>query len=765
MKKSNVVNVYVDEKTGYRMLNNYTILGEIGSGQHGKVRLARAPNGKLVAIKVVDKKGSSAKRLSSKHSHIDKVRREVAIMELCFHPHVVQLLEVIDSPTSRKIYLVLEYMEKGEIKWHNEEQEPILSFEQAQKAFRDTLCALEYLHSKGIIHRDIKPSNLLINSNGNVKISDFGISYSFDLRLGEMELAKTAGTPAFLAPELCHIDGTSMASVSHKIDIWALGVTLYCMIFGKLPFNAESEYLLFDVINHQDVPFPDTSKWSHAKTLSDTQMSSVKSIIIDMLTKDPSKRIDIAAIKEHPFYKLGLSIRDRKHYEKVNKDMPTLSSLLKKKFTNIWKSDEKPSLVVNTGSLPVSPPLDSPDSDYDFRAELEKVSLPVNPSYASLDSYYDDSYQKLFSSSAGSNNLYSSYEAPMGSYSNRGMSGLRGMPSPSLPARGRTVSPTAATAYKNTAPYTINRPISPIILQSPQNTPQQSPNASPKQSPLSSGHRQNQHNFKSEKFLNQSKDQSKDQSQDQPKKSMTQQINYNQQPKIKLIDSDHQDYSESDEEPFTFNKKSVATRRYSDFKHNRQSKPAIYGKKINFRLEESSSESDDEPFTIGATKLNLPFSKHLPQKTHSVDGCLDDNKKGKEEGDDDDDDGDDEEDEVEDEVNKSFSTSSKHTDNELTLNFSRRGSQGTLNSVNKLRMEPCLVSSKSSVSIINSRPTLETVKSTTSIIANDSICTIVDSEVWDVPEGLVDDDSPEPVSSLRRALSSLSVNNNKAKNC
>ncbi|ODV72368.1 serine/threonine-protein kinase, partial [Cyberlindnera jadinii NRRL Y-1542] len=191
----------------------------------------------------------------------EKVRREIAIMKKINHPNVVQLKEVMDDENSRKIYLVLEYLERGEVKWQRAPGVPLMSISESMKVFRDVVLGLEYLHYQGIVHRDIKPANLLIAGNGAVKISDFGVSFASSLKTGEQDdydLAKSAGTPAFLAPELCgfSMDDKQHPKINYKIDIWALGVTLYCFLFGKLPFWAKNEFELFDVICHEELDIP-----------------------------------------------------------------------------------------------------------------------------------------------------------------------------------------------------------------------------------------------------------------------------------------------------------------------------------------------------------------------------------------------------------------------------------------------------------------------------------------------------------------------------
>lgn len=333
VKETHYVHVEYDPITRKRVLNTYEILSDLGAGQHGKVKLAKhIDTGNLVAIKIVDRTGKPALMLNSlsrgkKQTQEDKIRKEIAIMKKCDHPHVVKLIEVLDAESSRKIYLVLEYLEKGEVKWQLTQDdvfnkakvndpnlryedcvpEPLLTYNETRRIFGDTLCGLDYLHHQGIIHRDIKPSNLLVGKNNEVKISDFGVSFASNLdgeHQDDVELARTAGTPAFLAPELCAISGK--AKVTYKIDIWALGVTLYCLLFGQLPFSAESEFKLFEKINNDEVTFPDVTRWRVAQKLSEKEFGAAKDLILRLLDKNPESRIEINQIREHKFLTDGI---------------------------------------------------------------------------------------------------------------------------------------------------------------------------------------------------------------------------------------------------------------------------------------------------------------------------------------------------------------------------------------------------------------------------------------------------------------------------
>ncbi|KOS17657.1 Serine/threonine-protein kinase ssp1 [Escovopsis weberi] len=225
---------------------------------------------------------------------------------------------------------------------------PCFTFDQARSVFRDTVLGLEYLHYQGVVHRDIKPANLLWSKDHRVKISDFGVSYfGRPIRDGEpedpvseseakdfdddLELSKTVGTPAFFAPEICYIrEGQEQPKVSEQIDIWSLGVTLYCLIFARIPFLAEDEFVMFRKIALEDVFIPrrrlrpvDPSTSPTATSLykrqskppyrddNDPEYEDVDSSLCDllrqMLAKHPDNRIRLKDIKRHPWVIQGLA--------------------------------------------------------------------------------------------------------------------------------------------------------------------------------------------------------------------------------------------------------------------------------------------------------------------------------------------------------------------------------------------------------------------------------------------------------------------------
>ncbi|KAI9226900.1 MAG: kinase-like domain-containing protein, partial [Piptocephalis tieghemiana] len=281
------------------------LLSSLGRGSHGKVKLAKGPNGALVALKIIDRESRSGRRLGvtaaeEARRRKEKIRKEIAILKKCAHPHVVGLQEVIDDPASKKVYLVLEYMEGGELIWRSSAYKPAMERSEARRVLRHVTCGLEYLHRQGVIHRDVKPANILRTPAYppyTYKLSDFGVSHLRskikDLRMDEedKELARTVGSPAFLAPELCSTsEEVRDQPVNHMLDVWALGVTLYCLCYGQCPWWGRGEWQLFHSITHDPLPIPDTEE--------DTELIH---LLQGMLNKNVHHRLSLQQVKSHPW--------------------------------------------------------------------------------------------------------------------------------------------------------------------------------------------------------------------------------------------------------------------------------------------------------------------------------------------------------------------------------------------------------------------------------------------------------------------------------
>lgn len=256
---------------------------------------------------------------------------------------------VEESPSDPAFQSTLDMIIAEQTHWTSEEEDfryvPCLTLAQALDAFRDTVLGLEYLHYQGIIHRDIKPANLLWTADYRVKISDFGVSYlgkpireddnneeiaeADSAILDEaIELAKTVGTPAFYAPELCDPQYFETGKLSERpaitgqIDVWALGVTLYAMVFGRLPFVHTNEFQMYEKIAREEVFIPsirlkgvehtDKTPSNQNKRLDDVLEyeeidDELRDLLKRLLHKLPSKRITLKEVKHHPWVLKGIA--------------------------------------------------------------------------------------------------------------------------------------------------------------------------------------------------------------------------------------------------------------------------------------------------------------------------------------------------------------------------------------------------------------------------------------------------------------------------
>ncbi|XP_067272450.1 serine/threonine-protein kinase MARK1 isoform X2 [Pseudorasbora parva] len=205
-------------------IGNYRLLKTIGKGNFAKVKLARhVLTGREVAVKIIDKTQLNP-------TSLQKLFREVRIMKVLNHPNIVKLFEVIE--TDKTLYLIMEYASGGEVfdylVAHGRMKE-----KEARAKFRQIVSAVQYCHQKRIVHRDLKAENLLLDADMNIKIADFGFSNEFTIG---SKLDTFCGSPPYAAPELFQgkkYDGP-------EVDVWSLGVILYTLVSGSLPFDGQN---------------------------------------------------------------------------------------------------------------------------------------------------------------------------------------------------------------------------------------------------------------------------------------------------------------------------------------------------------------------------------------------------------------------------------------------------------------------------------------------------------------------------------------------
>ncbi|KAK1130656.1 hypothetical protein K0M31_018772 [Melipona bicolor] len=285
--------VSIDSKHGAFQLNQYKLLDNIGQGSYGIVKLVYNEEDEThYAMKILSKKklmkkaGVFGRMIPGKKGSTNplaKVYREIALLKKLDHPNVVKLVEVLDDPDEDNLYLVFELVQRGEIVQVPTDKP--LDEETARKNFRDIVMGVEYLHYQRIVHRDLKPSNLLVDSDGRIKIADLGVST--ELRACGELLSGPTGTPAFAAPE------TTMPGVHYSgtlCDIWSMGVTLYCLVTGRIPWDGTGSTIgVQAAIRNEPLKFPEKPVIS----------KDLRDLISRMLNKNPLERITLSEIKEH----------------------------------------------------------------------------------------------------------------------------------------------------------------------------------------------------------------------------------------------------------------------------------------------------------------------------------------------------------------------------------------------------------------------------------------------------------------------------------
>eukprot|EP00659_Diplonema_papillatum_P018978 gene18978-29229_t len=256
------------------------VLGEtLGKGSFGKVKLAtHEVTGHKVAVKILN-------RQKIKSSHMDKkIRREIAVLKLFRHPHIIRLYDVIE--TSTDIFMCMEYINRGEL-FDYIVQNGRLSEASARRFFQQIVSSVEYCHHYNVAHRDLKPENLLLDSNLNVKIADFGLS---NLMQDGDFLKTSCGSPNYAAPEVI----SGMLYAGPEVDVWSCGVILYALLCGRLPFDEESIPALFQRIK--------AGKYALPSSLP----VGPRDIIKRVLVVDPMKRMTIKQIRETEWFRTNL---------------------------------------------------------------------------------------------------------------------------------------------------------------------------------------------------------------------------------------------------------------------------------------------------------------------------------------------------------------------------------------------------------------------------------------------------------------------------
>ncbi|XP_042484070.1 CBL-interacting serine/threonine-protein kinase 24 isoform X2 [Macadamia integrifolia] len=277
-----------------KSLGKYEIGRTIGEGTFAKVKFAQnTENGASVAVKVL------AKSTILKHKMVDQIKREISIMKIVRHPNIIGLHEVLASRT--KIYIILEFVTGGEL-FDKIVHQGRLPENESRRYFQQLIDAVDYCHSKGVYHRDLKPENLLLDSQGNLKISDFGLSALPQQGVGLLHTP--CGTPNYVAPEVLSHQGYDGSAA----DVWSCGVILFVLMAGYLPFEEIDLPNLYRKINAAEFFCP---PWFSP---------GVTSLIKRILDPNPKTRIQIKGIKNDPWFKKSYVVVKHAEDETVNLD-------------------------------------------------------------------------------------------------------------------------------------------------------------------------------------------------------------------------------------------------------------------------------------------------------------------------------------------------------------------------------------------------------------------------------------------------------------
>ncbi|XP_066256017.1 maternal embryonic leucine zipper kinase-like isoform X1 [Euwallacea similis] len=338
----------------------------IGCGGFAKVKLAtHLATGEKVAIKIMDKKFLG--------DDLHRVTLELQALKSLSHNNICQLYQVIDTATH--FFLVMEYCSGGELFDHIVEKNRLTESE-SRTFFRQIVSAVAYLHSLGYAHRDLKPENVLLDKQQNLKLIDFGLCAKPE---GGMEnpLFTSCGSPTYAAPELI----LGQQYLGQEVDVWAMGVLLYALLTGSLPFDdLNIDNLYRKILN---------GKYEEPRYIS----RESRKLIRAMLQVDPKKRIKISDLLDHSWLTLGVleavdfrskipSGLDRDCVQVMAKFMDSNEAFLRTEL-NKWKFDYNTStyfLLLNRKKNGLSLKLNLSRIPKTFEApqNIPLIELPVN---------------------------------------------------------------------------------------------------------------------------------------------------------------------------------------------------------------------------------------------------------------------------------------------------------------------------------------------------------------------------------------------------
>lgn len=282
---------FVEEEKPLKQINQYLLVQKLGYGSYAKVYLAINVETKMLyalkRFKLCD--------LQHLDAGVSQLEREVNAMRRIKHPNIIHLYEVLHVEASDIIYLVIDYCDCGSLQHLLDSNAKIPDLNDIKFIFQSVLKAVSYLHSRGMVHQDIKPSNILLCSDARVFLADFGLGHSFQ------SATMVVGSPAYQAPEALNegefdqIDSLNPA----KEDVWSLGVTLYQLLFNRLPFSGENVYEIAKNVMHNALEIPKGTD----KEICD--------LLHGMLNVMPTDRMSVEDVMNSSFFK---NVTEVKHF-------------------------------------------------------------------------------------------------------------------------------------------------------------------------------------------------------------------------------------------------------------------------------------------------------------------------------------------------------------------------------------------------------------------------------------------------------------------
>ncbi|XP_038052983.1 serine/threonine-protein kinase BRSK2-like [Patiria miniata] len=293
----------------------YKLEKTLGKGQTGLVKLGvHCVTGKKVAVKIINKEKLS-------ESVLMKVEREIAIMKLIEHPHVLGLYDVYEN--RKYLYLVLEHVSGGEL-FDYLVRKGRLTPREARKFFRQIISAIDFCHCHSICHRDLKPENLLLDEKNNIRVADFGMA---SLQLDQSLLETSCGSPHYACPEV--IRGEKYDG--RRADVWSAGVILYALLVGALPFDDDNLRNLLEKVKRGVFHIPHFVP------------PDCQNLLRGMVETHAEKRLTISQIQRHPWFIIGSKNdgHDTELPRKTSVKIPVLMS----------ENDIDPDVLRSMGSL------------------------------------------------------------------------------------------------------------------------------------------------------------------------------------------------------------------------------------------------------------------------------------------------------------------------------------------------------------------------------------------------------------------------------